>query len=113
MIMDWKDEALKLVVPWLIVTIVLPILTYIVGYCKDRWHLPKSITKMLTDPDVMAAVRQGIDAGVAMADMSDSERRDAVRKAIQEQIQICFDLTVPDSVLNFLIEKVIADRKVE
>jgi len=111
--MDWKNEALKLVVPWLIITIVLPALTYIIGYLKDRWHLPPSITKFLGDPEVMAIIQNAVNKAASLADMSQVEKREAVRKAVQKHADEVFGVTVPDSAVNFLIEKVIQDNKAE
>jgi len=103
----------KAEVIWVLVFVVLNILSYLFGLAKDKWGLPKPIAMLLKNKAVMAAIRESVEVGAAMMGKSNEERRVAVAVWVRRELAEVLGTYVPDSAINFLIEKVIADRKVE
>jgi len=108
--MSWNEELLKAAMPY-IIGIGLSIATGILGWLKDRWNLPKPITRLLANKQVMELIVQGVAEGAVLSGKMGEERREYVRKWVKGQLSMLLGEVVPDSAINFLIEKVVADRK--
>ena len=97
---------------WALIGIVLSIVSYLVGWAKDRWGLPKPIARLLANKEVMDLIADGVGEAAALAGRSDAERQEYVRSWAKTELLLLLGDEVPDSAINFLIERVVVGRKV-
>ncbi len=104
--MQWNEETF-----WRVLPSLLPVLAYLLGWFKDRWNLPRPITRLLANKEGMGLVLEGVESAARLSGKSDAERQEIVRTWLKTEVYKLFGECISDSALNFLIEKVIADRK--
>lgn len=96
---------------WKTLPYLLPVIAYILGWVRDKWRLPKPIAKLLANKAVMALIVQGVAEGAVLSGLTGDQRREYVREWAKGQLHNLVGEVVSDSAINFLIEKVVADRK--
>ncbi len=96
---------------WQIVPFVLPVLSYIFGKSKNKLSVPKPIGDLMKDDEVMKVIIQGVQSAADLSDKSDDEKREYVRSWAKSELFKLLGEWLPDSAVNFLIEKIIVGQK--
>lgn len=96
---------------WQLVPYLLPIISYILGKSRNKLRVPKQISRLLEDPEVIDIITHGVEAAEATAGKSNEEKREYVRAWAKSELYKLLGEWLPDSAINFLIENVIVKRK--
>ncbi|GEM_PF-3035819 len=94
-----------------VIPYILPLLSYIIGKRKNKLRVPKPISVLLENAEVIAVIVQGIEAAEKMHDKTDDERREYVRAWAKSELYKLLGDWLPDSTINFLIEHALVRRK--
>ncbi len=89
----------------------LPLLSYIIGRNRNKLRVPKPISVLVENADVIRVIVQGIEDAEKMRDKSDDEKRAWVRERAKSELCRLMGDRLPDSSINFLIEHALVKRK--
>ena len=89
----------------------LPILAYLIGRAANLMKLPGPVARLVKDPGVAKAIREGIEAADSMSEKTDAEKREYVRAWAKSELYKVLGEWIPDSGINLLIEHIIVRRK--
>jgi hypothetical protein len=95
---------------WHWIVYLLPVASYFIGIAKVKLQMPKEIRSLLANRDVMDMIYEGIKAAAYTQGKSNDEKREYVRKWAKSELFKLLGRWVPDSVINYLIEHIIATK---
>jgi len=102
----WDD------IVWELLPYILAILTYLFGLAKNKWKMPKAVGALLSDKELMDAIRKGVEDADKLKGKTGAEKQEFVRTWVKSAIQNIPGLSfVSDSSINFLIELVLTKRR--
>ncbi len=96
---------------WQILPYILPILSYIIGRKKNKLRVPKPISVLLDNAEVIEVIVRGIEEAERMREKTNEEKREYVREWAKTELYKLLGDRLPDSTVNFLIEHALVRRK--
>lgn len=96
---------------WQVIPYILPILSYIIGKKLNKLRVPKPVSVLIDNAEVIEVIIEGIEAAESMKDKTDEEKREYVRTWAKSELYKLLGDWLPDSTINFLIEHALVRRK--
>lgn len=96
---------------WQVIPYILPILSYIIGKKRNKLRVPKPVSVLIDNAEVIEVIIEGIEAAESMKDKTDEEKREYVRTWAKSELYKLLGDWLPDSTINFLIEHALVRRK--
>jgi hypothetical protein len=96
---------------WQIVPYILPVISYIIGRSRNKLRVPKQVSWLLENSDVIDVIAKGVEAAEVMSGRTDDEKREYVRAWAKSELYKLLGEWLPDSAVNFLIEHAVVKRK--
>ncbi|MDH7481139.1 MAG: hypothetical protein QHH26_04065 [Armatimonadota bacterium] len=96
---------------WQFLPYILPVISYVIGKQMNRLRVPREVLRLISNPNIVGIITQGVKTAQALHGKSDDEKREYVRSWAKSELYKLLGKWFPDSTINFLIEHVIIRRK--
>lgn len=95
----------------IIIGLIVAVMSFVLGKSLNKVKVPAGVGKLLNNKDVMQIVADVINLAKGWTDKTDDEKRIGVKSIIKKQVKTVLKIDLPDFIINYLIEFVIAKMK--